>query len=209
MVAACKQYITEGRESRIWDVEPQILLEKLAACQNLYEHYQQSFHASKNKVKVDEKPLEISEMYVFGKFASFCRRLDCIHSVVDTVQQFSVLKESHIEGIDSLANRFNHIISALKKKPYNPLDHRRMEFNADYDEFQRQISELEEQLGSFMASSFNQVQSCMQTLQLLRRYIQVACSQLARVASLVTLYMYMCVHLPYIQSTIKMVPLIR
>ena len=169
MVAACKQYITAGSESRIWDVEPQILLEKLAACQRLYQHYQQSFHASKSKVKVDEKPLEISEMYVFGKFASFCRRLDSIRSVVDTVQQFSVLRESHIEGIESLANRFNHIISALKKKPYNPLDHRRTEFNTDYEEFQRQISELEEQLGSFMASSFNQVQSCMQTLQLLRR----------------------------------------
>ena len=169
MVAACKQYITEGSESRIWDVEPELLLDKLAACKNLYDHYQQSFHASKNKVKVDEKPLEISEMYVFGKFASFCRRLDYIHSVVNTVQQFSVLKESHIEGIESLANKFNHAISALKKKPYNPLDHRRMEFAADYEEFQRQISELEDQLVSFMASSFNQVQSCMQTLKLVKR----------------------------------------
>ena len=170
MVAACKQYITEGEHTRIWDVEPPVLLEKLAACRKLYEHYQQSFHASKNKVKVDEKPLEISEMYVFGKFASFCRRLDHIHSVVDIMQQFSVLKESHIEGIESLANRFNHAISALKKKPYNPLDHRRTEFNADYEEFQRQISELEDQLVNFMVSSFNKVQSCMQTLQLLRRY---------------------------------------
>ena len=169
MVAACKQYITEGNESRIWDVEPQTLLEKLAACKNLYQHYQQSFHASKNKVKVDEKPLEISEMYVFGKFASFCRRLDCIHSVVDTVQTFSALKQSHIEGIETLSSRFQHIISALKKKPYNPLDHRRTDFNTDYEEFQRQVHEIEEQLVSFMASSFNQVQSCMQTLQLLRR----------------------------------------
>lgn len=170
MVAACKQYITEGEHTRIWDVEPSVLLQKLAACKTLYDHYQQSFHASKSKVKLDEKPLEISEMYVFGKFASFCRRLDQIHSVVDTLQQFSVLRDSHIEGIESLANRFNHTFSALKKKPYNPLDHRKTEFNADYDEFQRQISELEDQLVSFMASSFSRVQSCMQTLQLLRRY---------------------------------------
>lgn len=169
MVFACKQYITDGEHTRIWDVEPQLLLEKLAACQMLYHHYQQSFHASKSKVKLNEKPLEISEMYVFGKFGSFCRRLDQIQSVVDTVQQFSVLRESHIEGIESLANRFNHIISSLKKKPYNPLDHRKVEFNADYEEFQRQICDLEEQLTNFMASSFNQVQSCMQTLQLLQR----------------------------------------
>ena len=112
-------------------------------------------------------------MYVFGKFASFCSRLDQIRNVVDTVQQLSVLKDSHIEGIELLATRFQHITASFKKKPYNPLDHRKMEFSSDYDEFQRQISELEEQLCSFMATSFLQVESCMQTLQLLRRYAPV------------------------------------
>ena len=169
MVSACKQYITEGGHVRVWDVLPPTLCSKLKACQELYTKYQECFQHSKKSVRADQRPFEISEMYVFGKFASFCRRLEQIHSVVDTVQRFSVLKESHIEAIESLATRFNTITSVFKKKPYNPLDHRKMEFNNDFEEFQRQISELEEQLTTFMANSFQQVDSCMQILHLLER----------------------------------------
>lgn len=109
-------------------------------------------------------------MYVFGKFVSFCRRLDQIQDLVNTIKHFSVLQQSHIEGIDAFATRFNHLISAFKKKPYNPLDHRKMEFAVDFGEFQRQVTELEEQLCSFVTASFSQVDSCMQSLQLLKRW---------------------------------------
>ncbi len=169
MVSACKQFITEGDRVRVWEVDPSVLLQRLASCQALYKHYQQCFQHSKQRVRSDHRPFEISEMYVFGKFSSFSRRLDQICGVINVIQEFSVLKQSHIEGIDALANRFNHVISLIKKKPYNPLNHRKAEFNVDYDDFQRQIAELEEQLCGFMATSFQRVESCLQCLQLLRR----------------------------------------
>ena len=115
------------------------------------------------------RPFEISETYVFGKFSSFCRRLDQIKGVVDIEGQFSALRGSHIEGIETLASRLNSVISNFKKKPYNPLDHRKTEFNVDYDDLQRQISDLEELLSGFMRGSFGQVSSVMQTLRLLQR----------------------------------------
>ncbi len=169
MVTACKQYITEGDRIRVWDVDPSVLLQRLASCQALYAHYQQCFQQSKKRICSAERPFEISEMYVFGKFSSFSRRLDQIHGVIDDIQEFSVLKQSHIEGIEAMANRFNHIVSLIRKKPYNPLDHRKTEFNVDYDDFRRQTAELEEQLCGFMAKSFQKVESCVQSLQLLRR----------------------------------------
>ena len=169
MVSACKQYITEGGHVRVWDVPPATLLQRLDACKKLYQYYQECFNQSKQHVRSSHRPFEISEMYVFGKFASFCRRLDQIRSLVDAMQQFSVLQQSHIEGIESLATRFNHLVSAFKKKPYNPLDHRKMEFAVNFGEFQRQVTELEEQLCGFMATSFSQVNSCMQSLQLVKR----------------------------------------
>lgn len=169
MVSACKQFITEGDSVRVWDVEPAILLQRLASCQTLYKHYQQCFEQSKQRVCSAERPFEISEMYVFGKFSSFSRRLDQIRGVIDVIQEFSVLKQSHIEGIEAMANRFNQIVSLIRKKPYNPLDHRKMEFNVDYDDFRRQIAELEEQLRGFMITSFRRVKSCLPSLQLLRR----------------------------------------
>ena len=54
-----------------------------------------------------------------------------------------MLSGSKIEGIENMASRFSHIYSTLKKKPYDPLDHRRQDFNTDFLEFQRQISGLQ------------------------------------------------------------------
>lgn len=171
MVSACKNYITEDGHKRVWDVDPPLLLRRLAACQRLYSCYQDCFHQSKKRVQTGPRPFEISETYVFGKFSSFCRRLDQIKGVVDIDQQFSALRDSHIEGIETLATRLNSLASNFKKKPYNPLDHRKTEFNVDYSEFQRQISELEEMLSVFMRGTFGQVQSCKQTLQLIQRLV--------------------------------------
>lgn len=53
------------------------------------------------------------------------------------------MSESKIEGIETISNRFHHMYSALKKKPYDPLDHRKTDFEADFFEFRRQISEIQ------------------------------------------------------------------
>ena len=41
-----------------------------------------------------------------------------------------------------MAQSFEKIRSSMKSKPYDFLDQRRMEFDDDYEEFKRQISEL-------------------------------------------------------------------
>lgn len=87
MASACKQYITERGHVSVWDVPPATLLQRLDACKKLYQYYQECFNQSKQHVRSSHRPFEISEMYVFGKFASFCRRLDQIQSLVDTLQQ--------------------------------------------------------------------------------------------------------------------------
>ena len=63
---------------RIWDMARQPLIEKLHHCVNLYKMYQGKFHEIKQKIEEnpDEKPFEFSEMYIFGKFEAFCKRLD-------------------------------------------------------------------------------------------------------------------------------------
>ena len=71
---------------------------------------------------------------------SFCSQ---IIEVLNALETFSVLFECKIEGIDAIAHRFNHLYATLKKKPYDPLDHRRPEFNVDFTEFQCHIQDLE------------------------------------------------------------------
>ena len=169
MVSACKQYITSDGELSVWDVPPDTLLLRSADCQKLYDRYQHCFLASKQRLHSDQRPFEISEMYVFGKFASFCRRLGQVRSVVETVQEYSVLRDSHIEGIETMAAHFQQLVSMLKKKPYNPLDHRKMEFASDFQDFEAAVVELGDQLAAFLSSTFSRVKSCIQSLDLLAR----------------------------------------
>ena len=169
MVSACKQYITESGTVRVWDVDPHVLLERIHTCQQLYSRYQDCFQQGKLKFQAGSRPFEISEMYVFGKFSSFSRRLDGIQAIINVIQEYSTIKLSRIEGIDQLVTKFNHVVSAFKKKPYSPLDHRKMEFVADYEDFRRQIVELGDELCIFMSKTFEKVVTCMQNLQLLKR----------------------------------------
>ena len=66
-----------------------------------------------------------------------------IIEVLNALETFSVLSESKIEGIETISNRFQHMYSTLKKKPYDPLDHRKPEFEADFFEFRRHISDIQ------------------------------------------------------------------
>lgn len=64
-------------------------------------------------------------------------------ALLTTVGNFSVLQDCKIEGMEPIVAKFQHILSTIKKKPYDILDHRKVDFDHDYDEFKRQISELE------------------------------------------------------------------
>lgn len=170
MVSACKIHITDHDTVRVWDVPFDELLHKFQNCHHLHDHYHKCFANATERATKSSRTFEVSEMYVFGKFGSFCRRLTQIQEIVEIIKQFSIMKDSHIEGIDSLNNRFGQIVSSMRKKPYNPLDHRKMEFQSDYEEFKRQISDLEDLLCSFMERTFSKVRSTLQSLQLLKRY---------------------------------------
>ena len=59
------------------------------------------------------------------------------------LETYTVLLSSKIEGIDALAQKFNSIYKGMKKKPYDILDHRKVDFDHDFEEFKRLIKELE------------------------------------------------------------------
>lgn len=44
--------------------------------------------------------------------------------------------------MELMASRFQVIVTAMRKKPYDYLDQRRMEFDTDFDDFKRAIQEL-------------------------------------------------------------------
>lgn len=71
-----------------------------------------------------------SENYIFGKFDTFCKRLEKIKDMANTVEQFSGLPKIKIEGIDALIVRHKSIMDTIKKRSYDILDHRKGEVSA-------------------------------------------------------------------------------
>ena len=69
-------------------------------------------------------------------------RLKKLMEVLNTIKNYSSLSLSHIEGIETYNNRFNLLVTNLRKKTYDPLDARRSEFDLDFDEFKRQLVDI-------------------------------------------------------------------
>ena len=44
--------------------------------------------------------------------------------------------------MELMANKFSVIVTTMRKKPYDFLDQRKAEFDQDFDDFKRQISDL-------------------------------------------------------------------
>lgn len=172
MVNSCKSYITDDGENGVWDQEYKPLVEKLRVCITLYRDYQAFFHKTKKRIQTtpDEKPFEFSEMYIFGKFEVFCKRLEKIINILDTVERLNVLTKSRIEGIEVHGKKFTDIFNTIKKKTYDFLDPRKLDFDQDYQWFEAQIFELEKALQAFLDKSFSTVGSAADALRLMHRF---------------------------------------
>ncbi|XP_044913422.1 dynein axonemal heavy chain 8 isoform X4 [Felis catus] len=182
MVTACKAYITDGGTVHVWDQETPLVLKKIQDCIFLFKEYQTSFHKTRKQIleSSGEKSFEVSEMYIFGKFEAFCKRLEKITEMITIVQTYSALSNSTIEGIDIMAIKFKSIYQGVKKKQYDILDPRRTEFDTDFSEFMTKINGLEIQIQAFMNSTFGKILSSQQALQLLQRFqkLNIPCLQL-------------------------------
>lgn len=73
-----------------------------------FKEYQHCFHKTKQKLKQDpnEKQFEFSEMYIFGKFETFHRRLAKIMDIFTTFKTYSVLQDSKIEGLEEMVTKY-------------------------------------------------------------------------------------------------------
>lgn len=100
MITTCKRYITDNHSETIWTLPQNDLRDRIQNCLKLNEEYQQNFHLVKKKLEKDpSKPqFDFSEVYIFGKFESFARRLKKIIEMFDIINIYSHLSGTKIEG---------------------------------------------------------------------------------------------------------------
>lgn len=80
----------------------------LGAFKCVLQEYQRCFHKTKEKLEQtpNERQFDFSEMYIFGKFDTFKRRLNKILEMFSTISTYSALQTSKIEGLETMATRF-------------------------------------------------------------------------------------------------------
>ncbi|KAJ3396765.1 Dynein heavy chain 5, axonemal [Lobulomyces angularis] len=180
MITSCKEYIYRDGGTKLWDQDRQQLLKNLTDCIKLNEAYQKCFHDTKKKLQEtpQEKQFDFSEMYIFGKFDAFCKRIQKVIDMFSVIEKFSMLEKLCIEGMESLIKRFSNIMVAMQRKPYDILDHRKMEYDSDYSTFKKQITDLESSLQQFIDSSFEHISSTEQSLTLMGKFSQIKDMQL-------------------------------
>ena len=89
LVKSCKSYLTDDGMLKIWDQPLHETLAKITVCTDLYEHYKDAFYAIKKKIESTpgERHFDFSEMYIFGKFEAFCKRLRKVYIHIYTAEQ--------------------------------------------------------------------------------------------------------------------------
>ncbi|XP_028835842.1 dynein heavy chain 5, axonemal isoform X2 [Denticeps clupeoides] len=172
MITACKAYITNNGTKTIWDQPQDTVSERIKAAINLNQEYQKYFHKTKKNLEKNPsgRQFDFSEMYIFGKFDMFQRRLNKILSLFSIINTYSVLQDSNIEGLETVTTQFQAIVSAMKNKEYNFLDQKRTEFDLDYDEFCKHANELHNQLKSFMDNTTDKIQNSERALNALKKF---------------------------------------
>uniref|UniRef100_A0A8C3Y604 Dynein, axonemal, heavy chain 5 n=1 Tax=Catharus ustulatus TaxID=91951 RepID=A0A8C3Y604_CATUS len=128
MINTCKTYLCEG-VSKIWDLDRQELLRRIQQCIFLKEKYRASFQKIREDLKENpsDRQLDISENYIFGKFETFCKRLEKISDMSNTMESLLELQHINIEGIDKITTQYQSIAANTKSKQYDVLDHRKKE----------------------------------------------------------------------------------
>nr|XP_019946997.1 PREDICTED: dynein heavy chain 5, axonemal [Paralichthys olivaceus] len=181
MITACKAYITNNESNSIWDQPQQVVSDKIKAAIHLNQEYQRWFHKTKEELErtPSQKQFDFSNMYIFGKFDTFQRRLNKVLEMFNAISTYSTLQDSKMEALETIATKFQTaemqgkweaITLNIKTKNYNYLDQRVTDFDVDYEEFCKSTSELHDQIRHFLDSTFTKISNTERAINVLKKF---------------------------------------
>lgn len=114
-----------------------MLFPKFDDIKKLNQQYQACFYKEKEKLALNPagRQFDFSEMSIFGKFDALCRRMEKVRHIFGLMDDWGRLSYSKIEKLEPINAAFRTQVANLKKKPYDPLNTRKPDFDADYDAF--------------------------------------------------------------------------
>ncbi|XP_034837309.1 dynein axonemal heavy chain 8 [Maniola hyperantus] len=168
----CMDYMTNGGKKTIWNQDKHNFIKKAKLCLNLYNFYRECYNETQLEMMeaADERPFDCSEMYIFGKFETFRKRLLKVVDLFQTYITYYVLNKTTLEGIEEYAVNFNKLFKVISSKTYDAMDHRRPDFDKDYKIYKDHVATQELLLENFMITSVNKCPTTEIALHLLERF---------------------------------------
>ncbi|KAH9599603.1 Dynein heavy chain [Trypanosoma melophagium] len=181
MVLSCKSAINpSGVRGRIWENAQHFdtlreLLRQLQLSAECNKAYNEEYNkAQEILARKDGKQFDFDELKFMGHFNLFTKRVDKLISVFSTVEQFMELKAYNIEQMEGLIPRFEEYLGHLRGKTTDILDiHDNNKFDVEFKIFETRIAELETSMQVAINSSFENITSTDDALQLLAKYQRI------------------------------------
>ncbi|KAL0851104.1 hypothetical protein ABMA28_006975, partial [Loxostege sticticalis] len=153
----CMDYLTNQGRKTIWNQDKWNFIKKTKQCLSLYGFYRECYAETQKEMMeaADERPFDCSEMYIFGKFETFRKRVTKIMDLFETYITYYVLNKTTLEGIEEYAANFNKL---------------RPDFDKDYKIYKDAVATQELLLENFMISSVNKCPTTEIALHLLARF---------------------------------------
>lgn len=92
-----------------------------------------------------------------------------IMDVFQTTLTYLILYSSAIQGIDMFANKFFSFFQHISAQHYDPLNHRKPYFDADYDKFKKDVEETEIELRNFFYKCVAEAPNITEALRVVAR----------------------------------------
>lgn len=114
-----------------------------------YRHHYQRILTDMTETP-DEIPWKCSDIHLFGKLESFNTRLNKLMEIMEVLVRYSILDSIKIAGMQVYGDLIEKAYETISCKNYDPLEHRRPEFDMDYNTFQLQIDAAEGGMQKFL-----------------------------------------------------------
>jgi dynein heavy chain len=125
MIIRCAENISGRKGFDLWQEDSKLLIKKLDARIKLNESYQEQFRLMKQKLEnaLNGKQFYFNDMQIFGKFDLFCRRLIKLIDMFSMINQFTMLADNKLEGMEPLVDVFLQIKQDFRAKNHKLLDY--------------------------------------------------------------------------------------
>lgn len=84
--------------------------------------------------------------------------------------KYSILQSSKLEGIEVHEAKFRNIFMVISSKPYDALNHRKPDFDVDYDIFKQAIDTADEDLRAYKKQILSATPNVTVLQTMIKRY---------------------------------------